>query len=230
MIPVMNFVCILGLNLAVSIQLLLQRRFRTLHARSSCDDIPKDNQAIQMLLACAAVYVITQFPIFIYNILRLQQRYPNCAFVFTDQMQAIFNRLNSVAINLNYSVNFFLYYGISSSFRRGFFQLFQRHEPILRIRPCYPILSKGLDFITFTNSSQETSSAEKVSLAAHSSSKTVISGISLEWIWDLSYSWWATHKSFKFPFNQLFSLRACRKSAVKQLAQYRCVLPINKNS
>ncbi|OQV23688.1 hypothetical protein BV898_02426 [Hypsibius exemplaris] len=120
-VPVITFLVILSVNLAVSIQLLKHQKFRRANTlgRNHPDSVTKDHQAIHMLLACAVLYILTQFPAFVYNILQILQHYPFCSLTFTDNFVANYTRAIGVTVNINYSANFLLYYGVSTTFRQG---------------------------------------------------------------------------------------------------------------
>jgi hypothetical protein len=119
-VPVVTFLVIFSVNVVVSVHLVRHRKFRNTNTlRGSSQNALKDNQAIHMLLGCAVLYILTQFPGFVYNILQLTQHYPFCNFTFTDNFVAQYSRAIGVTTNINYSVNFLLYYGVSTTFRQG---------------------------------------------------------------------------------------------------------------
>ena len=119
-VPVVTFLVILSVNMAVSVHLVRHKRFRAANTLgASLSDRERDNQAIHMLLACAGLYILTQFPSFIYNIFRLIGRYPYCYYFLSEDFVGVFEPIKDVLTSINYSANFLLYYGVSASFRQG---------------------------------------------------------------------------------------------------------------
>ena len=135
-----TFLVILSVNLVVCVLLAHQRDFRWQNSTysanchrpidqqrpSSVSPTPgpvRDHQAVYMLLACALLYITTQAPVFVFNVLKLLQHAPFCRWTFTEDSLAKYTRAVGVTININYSVNFLLYYGVSTMFRQGLHQL-----------------------------------------------------------------------------------------------------------
>lgn len=175
----MTFLIILSVNLVVFVALARQRRFafhepsgsssscrRLEEAQRSVSTSPppaplRDHQAVYMLLACALLYITTQAPAFVFNVLKLVQHAPFCRWTFTEASLATFARAVGLTININYSVNFLLYYGVSSMFRQGLYQLGQSTKNPFQYRK-----SQMSAFSTNTNRWPATATKDKKAIAA----------------------------------------------------------------
>ncbi|XP_055348091.1 uncharacterized protein LOC129595189 [Paramacrobiotus metropolitanus] len=125
--PLINFLAILVINTIVAMHLLIQRRFRALHVRISSvsdTDAAKEKPLIHMLLVAAVFYVVTQMPAFVWNLWTILINRPFCYDDVAEETRVYFMRFTSIATNVNYSLNFLLYYGVSRAFRRGCREVF----------------------------------------------------------------------------------------------------------
>ena len=116
-IPIANFLIIFCGNIALGIKLTKRRKMKD--KRDNTRTVSRDAQAISMLFAGVICYSITQFPAFVYNTLIVAARSPFCAFELTDNVRAVLEHTTAALVNVNYSINFLLYFGISKEFRQA---------------------------------------------------------------------------------------------------------------
>ncbi|XP_055339416.1 probable G-protein coupled receptor 139 [Paramacrobiotus metropolitanus] len=116
-IQVFTFLAILIVNTVLLLTIFQQRKRREkkLQAVSSKEKAYAEWYALPMLAACVILYLATQFPGFIDNLTYLLEK--TCTFQRNPNMQAVMRPLQNIAMNINFSVNFLLYCGVSAKFR-----------------------------------------------------------------------------------------------------------------
>ena len=130
-------------NIGVGLRLARQKKFRFVHAHNGKKELhqetqpAKDNQAVQMLVASVMVYVITQFPLFVFNILEAARLWPFCSAKLSEESMAIYIKINGILIAFNYSTNFLWYFAVSPAFREELRQLMwgrtRSNPPTIRV-------------------------------------------------------------------------------------------------
>jgi hypothetical protein len=113
-----TFLAILVLNILLLRVILRRRDLQVIQKKTDRDwRSGVDKGAVAMLAVCVVLYLVTQMPGFVGNVLYLLDK--GCVRQLSATTAAVLAPILNICLNVNFSANFLLYYGANSNFRKG---------------------------------------------------------------------------------------------------------------